>query len=280
MTDDAQFQYVQGQSRAGWPALLAACEAESLAAARTPACALDLRYGPAERQTLDFFPAAGRARGTLVYFHAGYWQSRDKSTFRFIAPAFNRAGLNVALANYPLCPAVTLAALVESTKAAIPAIRAHAAAAQAGGAPVPLVASGHSAGAHIAVELALACSPDLGLAGVAALSGIYDLAPLVATSLNDALRLDGASAAAGSPLHRIRSGAAPVLVAVGGDETPAFVEQSRRLHAAWDGAGNASQLHVEAQADHFSLLRRFADPASELFGKTCALFEGPAGTGA
>lgn len=267
MNDDPQYQYVQGQARPGFPALLADYEARSRNAVAAGDCRLDLRYGPHARQTFDFFQARGKPRGTLAYFHAGYWQSRDKSGFRFIAPAYAQAGLHVALVNYPLCPEVSVAALVEAAKACVPAIRA-----QAGG-DGALVLAGHSAGAHIAVELALAPQDGAApIAGVAALSGIYDLAPLVATTLNDKLQLDPASARACSPLHRVRARAAPALVVVGGAETAAFLAQSREFHAAWSGAGNRSALHIEAGADHFGLLESFASPSSLLFGEVLGLF--------
>lgn len=266
--NDPQFQYVQGQSRPGFQALLAAYEAESLAAVATESCVLDVRYGPLERQTFDFFAARGKARGTLAYFHAGYWQSRDKATFRFIAPAFTAAGLNVALVNYPLCPNVSLPELVEAARACVPAIRAHAA--ECDPDRLPLVLSGHSAGAHIAVELALSDGRDI--AGVVAMSGIFDLAPLVATSLNEKLQLDLAGAAACSPVHHVHAHAAPALIVVGEEETPAFIEQSRRFHSAWIDAGNRSALHIAPQADHFSLLRQFASPRDTLFKKVDDVF--------
>ncbi|MDR6536069.1 alpha/beta hydrolase [Variovorax soli] len=269
MNDDFQYQYVHGQARPGFPALLADYEARSRAAVAAGDCVIDLRYGPHPRQSFDFFPARGRPHGTLAYFHAGYWQSRDKSTFRFVAPAYAQAGIHVALVNYPLCPEVSVAALVEAARACVPAIRAQA------GHDGALVLAGHSAGAHIAVELALAqrdgATP---FAGVAALSGIYDLAPLVETTLNDKLQLDAASARACSPLHRVHAGAAPALVVVGEAETPAFVAQSRDFHAAWSAAGNRSALHIEPGADHFSLLEPFASAGSALFRKVLDLFAG------
>ncbi|MEJ8859118.1 alpha/beta hydrolase [Variovorax robiniae] len=265
--DDPQFQYVQGQSRPGFPSLLADYEAQSLAAVAAGPCALDQRYGPAERQTFDFFPARGSAHGTLAYFHAGYWQSRDKSTFRFIAPAFADIGMNVALVNYPLCPTVSLPALVVAASACVRPIRHLANEGVTDALPLFLV--GHSAGAHIAIELALADAhadtKGRTIDGVIAMSGIFDLAPLVETSLNDKLQLDAASAAACSPLHRVRAHAAPILVVVGEEETPAFIDQSHRLHEAWSDAGNRSALHLAPRADHFSLLQHFASPGDPLF---------------
>ena len=266
--DDAQFQYVEGQARSGFASLLAEYEAESLAATAAGTCVLDVRYGPLERQTFDFFATRRKPRGTLAYFHAGYWQSRDKSMFRFIAPAYTAAGLNVALVNYPLCPTVSLPELIEAAKACLPAIRARTAIEDAH--RLPLVLSGHSAGAHIAAELVL--SDARHIAGLVAMSGIFDLAPLVGTSLNPKLQLDAAGAAACSPIHRMRAPLPPALVVVGDEETPAFIAQSRRFHAAWNKAGNRSSLHIAAKADHFSLLRQFSSPGNRLFDQVCTFF--------
>lgn len=277
---DAQFQYVSGQARPAFPSLLADYAARGAAAIGAQPCALDLPYGPGARETFDFFPAAGALSdaplGTLLYFHAGYWQSRDKADFRFIAPAVTRRGWHAALVNYPLCPSVSLAALLDACRAAVPAVTAHAR--SLGQGALPLVAAGHSAGAHIAVELALTDWPrqenDVpAVDGVIALSGIYDLSPLLATTLNQKLGLDADSAATHSPLRRARSGMAPALFAVGGAETPAFLEQNRRMHEAWRAAGNPSACEAVDGADHFTLLEAFTAPGGTLAAQVDALLE-------
>lgn len=261
--DDVEFQYLTGQARPGFPALFEEFERRSADAVRDGACELDLRYGAAERCTFDFFDAGPAARGVLIYLHAGYWQRRDKAGFRFIAPALVRRGLHVAMVNYPLCPTVSLAGLTETVRAAVPAVLGRADAA------LPLVAAGHSAGGHLAMEMALTDWTARGLpmatvAGVIALSGLYDLAPLVQTSLNENLRLDAASAADASPLYRAAPDGPPLLLAAGADETPAMREQSRRMHEVWLAMGNPSVLHLEPGADHFSLLQRLVAPRSAL----------------
>lgn len=260
---DAEFQYLTGQARPGFPALFEEFERRSADAVRSGACELDLRYGTAERCTFDFFDAGPAARGVLIYLHAGYWQWRDKAGFRFIAPALVRRGLHVAMVNYPLCPTVSLADLTETVRTAVPAVLGRVDAA------LPLVAMGHSAGGHLAMEMALTDWTARGLpmatvAGVIALSGLYDLAPLAQTSLNENLRLDAQSAAAASPLYRAAPGGPPLLLAAGADETPAMREQSRRMHEVWLAMGNPSVLHYESGADHFSLLQRLVAPRSAL----------------
>lgn len=260
---DAEFQYLTGQARPGFSALFEDFERRSADAVRSGACELDLRYGTAERCTFDFFDAGPAARGVLIYLHAGYWQWRDKAGFRFIAPALVRRGLHVAMVNYPLCPTVSLADLTETVRTAVPVVLGRVDAA------LPLVAMGHSAGGHLAMEMALTDWTARGLpmatvAGVVALSGLYDLAPLVQTSLNENLRLDAQSAAAASPLYRAAPGGPPLLLAAGADETPAMREQSRRMHEVWLAMGNPSVLHYEPDADHFSLLQRLVTPRSAL----------------
>ena len=261
MSRNPTFDYLTGQMNASQPPLIAAFEREGEAAVRALAPRLDIAYGPHPRQRYDLF-ASRPARATLLYFHAGYWQGRDKSQFRFLAPAFVAAGWNVALVNYPLCPEVSLAELTEAARAAVPAIEA-----AAGG---PLIICGHSAGGHLAVELALtdwrargAAPPRI--AAIVALSGVYDLQPLLATPLNDKLRLTPESAQAASPLGRVGAGRPPALFAVGGLETQAFQDQTKAMAAAWAAADNRQQVEIVAQADHFSLLRAFADPSGALF---------------
>ncbi|WP_082498167.1 alpha/beta hydrolase [Pseudorhodoferax sp. Leaf267] len=267
--DDAQFQYLTGQGRPHFAALLERFEADSATA--SAAGQRDIRYGEAARETFDFFAAQGTPRATMVYFHAGYWQSRDKSLFRFIAPAFTRAGVQVALVNYPLCPHVSMGDLLAATRRATLAVHRHARALPGG--PLPMVAAGHSAGGHIAAELGLSDwgAHGFAIAGVLALSGVYDLAPLLGVTLNANLGLDAASARRHSPLLRVAGGAPPALFAVGGAETAAFLAQNAAMHQAWQGAGNHSQALVVAGADHFSLLDVLIDPGSALHQQALAL---------
>ncbi|MBC5781502.1 alpha/beta hydrolase [Ramlibacter sp. USB13] len=249
---DLQHAYVEGQMRPHFPALLARFQAESDEAAASPGTALDLPYGPHPRQRFDHFPAIAPACGTLLYLHAGYWQSRDKSQFRFVAPGLQRRGFHVVLVNYPLCPEVSLPDLVQAVRPCVRAVREHL-----GNDRLPLVVAGHSAGAHLAVELALA--GDARIDGVLGISGVYDPQPLLATTLNAKLNLDARTAAACDVTARVRDGRIPGLWVVGGDETGAFLAQNARMHAAWSATGHWSRELVVPQADHFTVLDAWVD---------------------
>jgi arylformamidase len=270
---DPTFGYITGQMQPTHTGLLAAYASESERTLHEHPPAVDIGYGAHPRETFDMYLSDRAWRGTLVYFHAGYWQSRDKAQFRFLAPAFLAAGIDVALVNYPLCPEVSVTQLTESARRSVGAVLAYAAGAGRGGAR--LVAAGHSAGAHLAVELALTEFEARGLrhpvAGVVGVSGVYDLSPLLATRLNDRLRLTPGSARAASPLYRARGPLPPCAFIVGGQETPAFQAQTRAMHAAWLHAGGVSGTLIVPGADHFSVLRALT-PGYEAFSNILALF--------
>jgi arylformamidase len=250
----AEYQYVSGQFRGSFAALFSGFDALNAQALTSHCWQLDLRYGPHDRQTLDLCPAGGVVRGTAFYFHAGYWHSRDKAQFRFLAPALADAGFNVAMVNYPLCPEVRIPQITEAVRAAVPALMARLPGNQD---RLPLFLCGHSAGAHLAIELALnapaAWHPQI--SAVICISGLFDLVPLVNTSLNQKLVLDYAEAQDCSPLFRVNSSELPAgYFFVGGDETPAFEVQSRAMAQRWARAGNRSRFFAVAREDHFSVL--------------------------
>lgn len=267
--DDPIFSYLTGQRHPEHPALVETFEREGAAAVEALHPRLDIAYGSHPRERFDLFTAKD-ARATLLYLHAGYWQSRDKAQFRFLAPVFVEAGLNVAFANYPLCPDVTLGRLTDSVRSAVPAVLG------ALPAPTRLIAIGHSAGGHLAAELGLTDWAARGfdrspINGVVGLSGVYDLEPLLATPLNDNLRLDQESARKASPVHRARSGLPPALFAVGDRETPAFQRQNQAICDAWSEAGNIAQAITVDGADHFTVLRAASDPQAPLCRAIIAL---------
>ncbi|MFM8575211.1 MAG: alpha/beta hydrolase [Limnohabitans sp.] len=258
-TSSAQHQYVTGQMRESFGPLFADHEARNARTVAEGGWQLDQPYGEHARECRDLRPAAA-PRGTVLYLHAGYWQSRDKSQFRFLAPAFNALGWAMALANYPRCREVGRARIVESAALALRQLARHQG---RQGRQGPLVLCGHSAGAHLAVELALRHAEGRldgspALAGVVAISGVFDLRPLLGTTLNDKLRLDAAQAQACSPCLRPQPNAVPALFLVGQAETAAFHAQSQDMARAWQSQGNDARCEVVAGTDHFSILAGIA----------------------
>ena len=79
---------------------------------------IDLRYGPRERNRIDFLKAADRAP-TLLFIHGGYWQARAKEVFTVVAEGPMAHGINVALIGYTLAPDATLDEIVAEIHAGI-----------------------------------------------------------------------------------------------------------------------------------------------------------------
>ena len=147
-------------------------------------------YGPGEREVMDLFEAAPGAP-IAVFLHGGYWQALGREWFSGIAPALLAHGVSLAIPSYDLAPTVRLGRILSQVREAVEAVR------DLSSTRARPVVFGHSAGGHMA-----ACMLSEGRAGAAvAISGVFDLAPLIQTSLNEALGLDAREAAALSPIH-------------------------------------------------------------------------------
>ncbi len=242
-------------------------------------CFLDIAYGTDAKQTLDIFPArrGGGVAPVQVFIHGGYWRAMDKADFSFLAPAFTRAGITLAVINYRLVPAVPLEELVRDVVAAITWVYQNAG--HYGANPHRLTVSGHSAGGHLAA-LMLACQwprwhgalpPDV-VRGALAISGLFDLEPFMHTPFLKAdLALTDARVLAMSPACLHPATHAPLVTAVGGNESGEFHRQAKVLAARWSGVF-AKDVPMPGH-DHFSVCSALGDPASPLFAAARALAE-------
>ena len=216
----------------------------------------DLRYGPGPRQLLDYFPVAAPARAIHVYFHGGYWRRGDKAASNFVAAPSLALGLPTAVMGYDLCPAVTVAQIVAGALDGIEWIHRNAERLGVPGGRVIL--SGHSAGAQLCA-LALACDwrargiDPAFIVGAALVSGIYELEPVMHISVNEQIRLAAADVAAVSPLRHPPRMRVPVVLAVGGRESPGWIDQTQSYAAVCLEAGCAAEVMVLPGENHYSM---------------------------
>jgi arylformamidase len=237
---------------------------------------LDIRYGASANETLDLYVPAQPARGTLMFVHGGWWRSLDKSDYAFVAPVFVAAGYAVASINYTLCPHGTIANATEQCRRALLWLAREG---PSRGAPAPIVIGGHSAGGHLTAMMYVTDWSVHGLAGApfvggVSLSGVHELEPLVRFSHNVDFKLDVAEARRMSPASAQPSTDAPLLLAVGADETSEFVRQTDLLWDAWPRnhpRGLAAPMHIVGR-QHYSVALDYVDPASALTRATLALF--------
>lgn len=230
---------------------------------------LDVAYGDSGLQTLDVFPAAGGAPPINLFIHGGYWRALDKGDHSYLAEPLVAAGVTSVLLNYDLCPAVGLDDVVGQVRAGIAWVYRHGR--ELGGDPERLYLSGHSAGAHLAV---MAMAHDWAKAeglpanlvkGVTAVSGVYDLAPVLGVSVNQEIGLTPEVARRNSPTLAPPPPVCPLLLAIGGDETPGWIAQSVDFQAACRARGTEAELLRVPGEHHFSIALALADPATALF---------------
>lgn len=223
-----------------------------------------MAYGPSARNGIDFF--AGDGKGPIVVFiHGGYWQAFDGPSFSHLAGGLNAHGIDVAIPGYDLCPAVTVEQIIQQMRMACREL------ARLGR---PLVISGHSAGGHLAACMLATDWPafdaslprDLVIAAYS-ISGLFDLGPLIETSVNNAMRLDKASAKAASPLFWAAPRPGSLDAVVGESESAEYFRQSQSIVDAWGAAGLPTRFGTVPGANHITAIAPLADPDSPMVSR-------------
>ncbi|MCA0318581.1 MAG: alpha/beta hydrolase [Proteobacteria bacterium] len=238
--------YNNGQAVPGWVEKFARWTEESAAIRARHGATMDLAYGPRERNRIDLFPGTVPGAPCLVYFHGGYWMRNSREMFAVLGEGVAAHGWSIAIPGYTLAPEASLADIVAECGAALDWLAANGA---RHGVTGPLIVSGWSAGGHLAA-MAL---PHLAVKAGLAISGIFELAPLRDTYLDEKLKLTMTEIADLSPLRRPPV-MKPLAITYGALELPALVANSHAMHAARQRNGAAGPLLPVEGADHFSIL--------------------------
>jgi arylformamidase len=231
---------------------------------------IDLRYGPRERNRIDFLKARDNAP-TLLFIHGGYWQARAKEVFTIFAEGPMAHGINVALIGYTLAPDATLDQIVAEIHAGIDFLAKELPV--LGAAKDGIVVSGWSAGGHLT---SMALSHPFVKAGMA-ISGIYELEPIRHSYLNVQLRLDGPMSRRNSPVMQAGGPLKPLSLVAGSTELPLLRKQTA------DFAGHRARYGLPVTyeeipgADHFSIMNEMMTPNGRITTLIRQLFERTAG---
>ncbi|MCR0981058.1 alpha/beta hydrolase [Roseomonas populi] len=219
----------------------------------------DLAYGEHPRRRLDIYPADRPGAPIHVFFHGGYWRANDKDGFGFVAAALVRRGFTAVIPSYELCPGSTLDGTVDSALAAIGWVARNGA---PYGDPSSITLSGHSAGAHLC---AAALATDWAARGLdpsflraaTMISGVYDPAPAMLTTVNEALRLTPEISARLDYERAVPLSRARVHLFVGGREPWHWIDQTFRYSHQLRRHGGDPEVHVLPGHDHFDILDQY-----------------------
>ncbi len=228
----------------------------------------DVVYGTRERNRLDVFTPRGTSPPAgwpaLVFVHGGYWQWLGKDDWSAIAAPFVGNGMAAVIVGYTLCPQTSIRGIADEIETAIAYV--HKTGTGLSLDRDRLALAGHSAGGHLTAWCMTTDWTSRGLpatpfVAATAISGLFDLEPLVPIYLNDALRLDNAEALAMSPAYRARRVDCEFTAAVGGDELPEFGRQNALLGTAWPGVRGWTLPAL----NHFSIVDQLTRDDTPLF---------------
>ncbi|MEH2512936.1 arylformamidase [Nitrobacteraceae bacterium AZCC 1564] len=255
--DDRDAGFNNSNAVADSPAILSGWERLSADMRARYSQHLDLRYGPRERNRIDFLNA-GVKGPTLVFIHGGYWQARAKETFTFCAAGPMAHGINVAFVGYTLAPDATLDEIVSQVRTSIDFLATELAA--LGGDPDRIIVSGWSAGGHLSSMMLGHPRIKAGLL----ISGIYDLEPIQYTYLNEKLRLDKAMADRNSPIKQPGGADKPVAIIAGSSELPLLRKQSADFAAHRARHGLPVVYEEIPGANHFTIMDALSSPSGRM----------------
>jgi arylformamidase len=241
--------------------------ARSEAARQELNSALDVPFGATPDETFDVFPSSRTDSPILIFIHGGYWRALGSKDFSFVAQGLVPHDVTVVVTNYSLCPRVSMDVITAQSQAAVREVSRSAA--SFNGNPSRLFVAGHSAGAQ---QVGMLLSMDrrdggrepLPLSGGIAISGVFDVRPLLRSWLQPTLRLTDDLAVEQSPVLQIPAQAAPLLLSVGGAESAAFHAQTDNYYRTWMAAGHRVEQFAQPQANHFETVCGLGDPGSPL----------------
>jgi arylformamidase len=246
-------------------------------AAREKRAELGLAYGPSPRQMLDIFAAKDASNAPLALFiHGGYWRSLEPRMFSQMARGLNTRGIDVAVAGYDLCPQVSIGKIIDQMRQAALFLSRRFS--------KRITAYGHSAGGHLAACLlatdweALDAKAPADLVPAAyAISGVFDLTPLLGISMNQDLRLNEPQARETSPVFWPVTPGRALDAVVGGLESSEFLRQSKIIVEAWGKGRAETRYEAVPGANHFTVIDPLGDANSKMVErlvKLCGRTEG------
>lgn len=236
------------------------------------------RYGDGQAETLDVFapPGAGGAP-VMVFIHGGAWRALTKDDASAPAPTFVDAGCIYVALNFDNIPTVRLPDMAEQCRRAL--VWVHRNIARFGGDPGRIHVSGHSSGGHLCGVMLTTDwrrhdAPADMIKGGVALSGMYELYPVLLSARSAYVKLSPDEVAALSAMRHLDHVACPVIVAWGDRESPEFQRHGAEFATALAGMGRLRARLVLEGVNHFEVPEALNDPASGLARAVLAMMKG------
>lgn len=219
-------------------------------------------------QTLDVWRATDAApddkHPVLIFWHGGGWVKGARADYAFAGRAFARQGFVVVVPDYRKVPQVRFPAFIEDAADAVAWTRDNIA--RYGGDAAAIGFSGHSAGAHTAVLLALdprwlkAAGVDPGIVkAVVGLSGAYDFYPFTTKRSIDAMAAYPDPQMT-QPITFARADAPPMLLITSSEDTTVRPRNAINLTARLKQRGAVVEMINYQGLDHEEVVMALSKP--------------------
>jgi arylformamidase len=239
----------------------------------------DVVYDRVSGQTLDVFgTTTGQLRPVFVFIHGGYWRMLSKHDSAFMAGMLARHGIASIAVDYRLAPEVSLAEIVREVRAAVAFLWRHGR--DYGIDPARIFVGGSSAGGHLAGTVIAGGwhgkfgVPENIVKGAMPISGLFHLAPIAKSFVQDWISLDDAAVCTLSPAENLPRSGCPIVLAYAAGEAGGFRRQSLEYHRLWRESGFCSVLIEVPDRNHFDVILDLADENTALSRALLRLING------
>ncbi len=222
-----------------------------------------IAYGGHPRQRMDIYRPARPAENAavIIFFYGGAWQRGNRENYEFVGRRLASMGHYAVVPDYRVYPEVRFPDFVFDGAKATAHVLDNLS--EIAGSRRPVFLMGHSAGAHIAMLLAVDSryldsvgQRTAALAGVIGLAGPYDFLPLTSEKLQQVFPTAQAQYRS-QPINFIDPDDPPALLAHGDDDRVVWTRNSIRLANDLRNAGIDVELRIYPGVSHIGVMTPF-----------------------
>ena len=231
----------------------------------------NVSYGRDELNRLDIYIPGSletdseTKQPAVIFFYGGCWggcKTRNKEKYPFVAQALTSHGYIAVLADYRRYPKVKFPIIMEDAKHAVEWVRENIE--SYGGSHDRIFLMGHSAGAHLAVMLALNESylhPETynSVKGVIGLAGPYDFLPLTKAYQREVFGPTD-NYPDSQPINFVDGTEPPLLLLYGNDDNTVKPHNIINLTTRVQQSGGHVEAHMYDNIDHKAILGALSIP--------------------
>ena len=234
----------------------------------------EVAYGADSRQKLDIYlpknpktsdaENLGALKKVIIFYYGGNWDSGERADYKFAAEAFVSQGYIVVVPDYRVYPQVLFPELMADPASAAKWVKTNIK--KYNGDANKVFLAGHSAGAHIAVMMAInpeylareSLQPN-DFAGVIGLAGPYDFLPLTSDRLKTIFGPEDERWKS-QPINFVDGKNPPLLLAVGMKDGTVWPRNSINLANKIKEKNGQVEVIKFANYGHVDMVAKLAKP--------------------